>query len=862
MSYSSASEGEIVESEGEKATTTKPFPKDSAVNRSNRPRSVSRSPRPPQLDGAYDDNHDGLDYGDNHRRRGERQRSYEPADRSPHGQKRRYEEVSHHDRGNGDPRRFKVHYEGRDPAHSRSNRSHGDDDYRNGADRFSRREEERRARGNGDRHRNRSRSPYRDGKTGYAGGNRGDKGNWRGHDRSSFREGRHDRQRQGDHGRYAEDDTRSRRSSTYSRESTPFSSRRNDHAESRRNSMQQDATTKDSTSDVHARSRGSVSDPYKLPGIADPNTSDAPPKAARESEDVAEPVVVDEAKLIEERRKRREALRAKHRAQEPSLLQKALHVDTASRAVTPGAESDRQTEPSGQYKYHASRSAADSPAAVPSPSIQSPSTPQPDSAPGSPAMFAVANDEELANPAQRDTTMQDHTDGPSAADYDPSMDMQEDRRHRTAQSSEPAASAYNELQEKDRIVIVPKDTPKPQEVPKQEKEFDMFADEDDDDMFAPEPTLGHKKEDGTQVERVPEAKQLDRSMLDDWDDPEGYYRIILGELLDGRYHVQTNLGKGVFSAVVRAKDTTTNKDVAIKIIRTQETMYRAGMKEIETLQKIAEADPEDKKHVIRLERHFEHKGHLCMVFESLSDNLREVLKKFGRDVGINIKAVRSYAQQMFLGLSLLKKCEILHADLKPDNVLVTENRSSLKIADLGSAIDARDNEITDTLVSRFYRAPEIMLGMPYDYAIDMWSIGCTLFELYTGKICFTGSTNNQMLKGIMECRGKIPNRMLKKAAYWDQHFSPDGTFQSQEYDNIGRRDVIRPMVIAKTVPAKELKSRVFGTTKGLSPADARELGDFVDLLERCLAVDPTRRITPTEALKHKFINRSMVPTKI
>lgn len=90
-----------------------------------------------------------------------------------------------------------------------------------------------------------------------------------------------------------------------------------------------------------------------------------------------------------------------------------------------------------------------------------------------------------------------------------------------------------------------------------------------------------------------------------------------------------------------------------------------------------------------------------------SINLREVLKKFGRDVGINLKAVRAYAHQMFLGLSLLRKCNILHADLKPDNVLVSESRNLLKICDLGSASDASENEITPYLVSRFYRAPEI-----------------------------------------------------------------------------------------------------------------------------------------------------------
>jgi serine/threonine-protein kinase PRP4 len=88
------------------------------------------------------------------------------------------------------------------------------------------------------------------------------------------------------------------------------------------------------------------------------------------------------------------------------------------------------------------------------------------------------------------------------------------------------------------------------------------------------------------------------------------------------------------------------------------------------LKKIMEADPDGRKHIIRLEGCFEHKGHLCLVFENLSLNLRDVLKRFGRDVGINLKAVRAYAQQIFVALSLLRKCNLLHADLKPDNILV------------------------------------------------------------------------------------------------------------------------------------------------------------------------------------------------
>ena len=108
----------------------------------------------------------------------------------------------------------------------------------------------------------------------------------------------------------------------------------------------------------------------------------------------------------------------------------------------------------------------------------------------------------------------------------------------------------------------------------------------------------------------------------------------------------------------------------------------------------------------------------------------------------------------------------------------------LKICDLGSASDASDNEITPYLVSRFYRAPEIILGMPYDFAIDVWSVGCTLYELYTGKILFTGRTNNQMLRSIMDCRGKFTTKMLKRSQFAHVHFDEMANFRSVEQDKL------------------------------------------------------------------------------
>ena len=113
------------------------------------------------------------------------------------------------------------------------------------------------------------------------------------------------------------------------------------------------------------------------------------------------------------------------------------------------------------------------------------------------------------------------------------------------------------------------------------------------------------------------------------------------QVLDGRYQVFGYTGQGVFSNVVRARDIARgSKEAAVKIIRNNDIMHKAGLKELETLRRLNEADPEDKFHCLRLYRSFFHKKHLCMAFESLSMNLREVLKKYGKHVGINLLAVR------------------------------------------------------------------------------------------------------------------------------------------------------------------------------------------------------------------------------
>lgn len=100
--------------------------------------------------------------------------------------------------------------------------------------------------------------------------------------------------------------------------------------------------------------------------------------------------------------------------------------------------------------------------------------------------------------------------------------------------------------------------------------------------------------------------------------------------------------------------------------------FKAGQQELVILRKLSGADPENRRHCVRLLTSFEFRDHLCLVFESLNMNLREVLKKFGRNIGLNLSAVRAYAQQLFIALKHLKNCGVLHADIKPDNMLVSE----------------------------------------------------------------------------------------------------------------------------------------------------------------------------------------------
>jgi serine/threonine-protein kinase PRP4 len=191
-------------------------------------------------------------------------------------------------------------------------------------------------------------------------------------------------------------------------------------------------------------------------------------------------------------------------------------------------------------------------------------------------------------------------------------------------------------------------------------------------------------------------------------------------------------------------------------------------------------------------------------------------------------------------------------------MLRTLSFGCLKLADFGSAFKETDPDCEPTpyLVSRWYRAPEVVLGLEYDRAIDMWSVAVTLYELYTGVSMFPGRNNNEMLFMMMEYKGAFPNRIIKqhlrqfeKIPGIRPHFADDLRFMLQEPDPVTGQPKVR--MVAITAPTKTLKQALL---QGNSGSDSREaVIQLADLLEKCLLLDPRRRMTVTDALQHPFL---------
>ncbi|XP_050415120.1 dual specificity tyrosine-phosphorylation-regulated kinase 1A isoform X2 [Patella vulgata] len=342
-----------------------------------------------------------------------------------------------------------------------------------------------------------------------------------------------------------------------------------------------------------------------------------------------------------------------------------------------------------------------------------------------------------------------------------------------------------------------------------------------------------------------------------YDDANHDYMVNPGEKWLERYEIDSLIGKGSFGQVVKAYDHKDQEQVAIKIIKNKKPFLNQAQIEVKLLELMNKHDTENKYYIVRLKRHFMFRNHLCLVFELLSYNLYELLRNTNFR-GVSLNLTRKFAQQLATALLFLATPElnIIHCDLKPENILLCNpKRSAIKLVDFGSSCQL-GQRIYQYIQSRFYRSPEVLLGIPYDLAIDMWSLGCILVEMHTGEPLFAGSNEFDQMMKIVEVLGIPPDHLLDQAPKSKKYFekSPDGSYVCKKPKD-GKK--------YKPPNSRRLHDIIGAESGGPGGRRTGEQGHtvadylkFKDLTLRMLEYDPKKRITPYYALQHNFFKRT------
>lgn len=376
----------------------------------------------------------------------------------------------------------------------------------------------------------------------------------------------------------------------------------------------------------------------------------------------------------------------------------------------------------------------------------------------------------------------------------------------------------------------------------------------------------------------------------------GYHPVEVGETFKkGRYLVLQKLGWGHFSTVWLCFDTVKERHCAIKVQKSDPHYAEAAKDEIKLLKALKKKRGEFKDNVVALLDYFEHKGpngrHYCLTFEVLSKSILSLMKRFNYK-GIPLQMIRVIVRQILESLEFIHdSCEIIHTDLKPENVLfihcneekeyltnVARNAAAeierqlrcggpddsepvhvslsslvetnpdlafaseqVKLVDFGNACWTTKH-FTEDIQTRQYRAPEVILGCGYDTKADIWSLACLAFELATGDFLFDPHNGDgydrdeDHLALMSELLGPIPQKMRLLGKHSRDYFNENGELLHISGLNFwGLLDVLR----------EKYK---------FSTRDAELLSSF---LMPMLQYDPADRASAREQLHHPFVRMEL-----
>ncbi|GAN04982.1 kinase-like protein [Mucor ambiguus] len=325
-----------------------------------------------------------------------------------------------------------------------------------------------------------------------------------------------------------------------------------------------------------------------------------------------------------------------------------------------------------------------------------------------------------------------------------------------------------------------------------------------------------------------------------YDDERGDYKSVTSDHLAYRYEILEELGRGSFGQVVKCYDHKTASTVAVKLIRNKKRFYAQAKTEVKILSDLVRWDPEDRHHNVKMTDSFYFRNHLCIACECLSMNLYEFIK-INNFQGFHITLIKRFTIQLLRSLSLLSRHGVIHCDLKPENILLKHpTKSTIKVIDFGSSC-LEHQRVYTYIQSRFYRSPEIILGLDYTMAIDMWSLGCIIAELYTGVPIFPGENEQEQLACIMEVLGVPDPELIQLSERRNLFFDRRG----------------EPRVVCNS-RGKKRKAGAKNLNQALRCNDAL----FLDFIQQCLQWDPAKRLNPERAFQHEWILQSTRPTAV
>ncbi|XP_051919420.1 homeodomain-interacting protein kinase 3 isoform X4 [Hippocampus zosterae] len=347
---------------------------------------------------------------------------------------------------------------------------------------------------------------------------------------------------------------------------------------------------------------------------------------------------------------------------------------------------------------------------------------------------------------------------------------------------------------------------------------------------------------------------------------DGDYQVVQHEVLcslKNKYEVLDFLGRGTFGQVVKCWKRGTGEVVAVKILKNHPSYARQGQIEVGILARLS-AENADEHNLVRAFECFQHRSHTCLVFEMLEQNLYDFLKQ-NKFSPLPLKVIRPVLQQVATALKKLKSMSLIHADLKPENIMLVDpvrQPYRVKVIDFGSASHVSKAVCSTYLQSRYYRAPEIILGLPFCEAIDMWSLGCVIAELFLGWPLYPGALEYDQIRYISQTQGLPGEHLLNTGTKTTRFFcresdSPYAVWRIKSTDEHEAETGMKSKEARKYIFSclddivhVNLVMNLEGSDLVAEKADRRE---FVSLLKKMLLIDAEERIAPAEALSHPFV---------